>query len=119
MMVSVRLPISSLSGLVSTPSTSTLSGPSVSPGCPPNIRSTQSLGEASTLPDHDPRRGRGETLEDAEHNLRCILPSRLRNLQRSPRLPVAVFVQESAQLGQEGAPRQLRLQDRHKLAGLM
>src|SRR5215208_5009133 len=50
MMVSVRLPISSLSGLVSTPSTSTLSGPSVSTGCPPNILSTQLLGEASTLP---------------------------------------------------------------------
>ena len=51
MMVSVRLPISRLSGLVSTPSTSTLSGPSVSPGCPPNILSTQSLGEASTFPE--------------------------------------------------------------------
>src|SRR5215203_2063085 len=47
MMVSVRLPISSSSGLVSTPSTSTLSGPSVISSSP-NILSTQLLGEAST-----------------------------------------------------------------------
>src|SRR5215212_6021570 len=48
-MVSVRLPISSSSGLVSTPSTSTLSGPSVISSAP-NILSTQSLGEAATSP---------------------------------------------------------------------
>src|SRR5215212_2198778 len=56
MMVSVRLPISGSSGRVSTPSTSTLSGPSASGPPPPNTLSIQLLGEAPTPPASGPVR---------------------------------------------------------------